>query len=40
MKIIALTAQIVRMPFRFSFKHSLASRSVSDNLIVCATNRS
>ena len=36
MKIIALSVRVIRLPFRFSFKHSLASRNASDNVIVRA----
>jgi L-Ala-D/L-Glu epimerase len=36
MKVIALDAVVVKLPFRFSFKHSLASRNSSENLIVRA----
>ena len=36
MKIVDLKVRVVRLPFRFSFKHSLASRNYSDNVIVCA----
>ena len=36
MKVIALDAAVVKLPFRFSFKHSLASRDSSENLIVRA----
>jgi muconate cycloisomerase len=37
MKIVDLSVHVVRLPFRFSFKHSLASRDRSDNVIVAAT---
>jgi len=36
MKIVSLEAYLIDLPFRFSFKHSLASRSNSQNLIVKA----
>ena len=36
MKIVDLKVRVVRLPFRFSFKHSLASRNYSDNVIVYA----
>jgi len=34
MKIIRVDAFVIRLPFRFSFGHSIASRAYSDNLIV------
>lgn len=34
MKIVSLEARVIKLPFRFSFKHSLASRNFSENLIV------
>ena len=37
MKIVALQARVCNLPFRFAFKHSLASRNHSENLIVGAT---
>ncbi len=37
MKITALSFYIVRLPFRFAFKHSLAERSCSDNIIAKVT---
>lgn len=37
MKITNICATEISLPFRFSFKHSLASRSVSENVIVAAT---
>ncbi len=37
MKISGLEAKVVKLPFRFAFKHSLASRNYSENLIVRAT---
>ncbi len=36
MEIVDLKVRVVRLPFRFSFKHSLASRNYSDNVIVYA----
>jgi L-alanine-DL-glutamate epimerase-like enolase superfamily enzyme len=36
MKVVGLDAVVVKLPFRFSFKHSLASRNSSENLIVRA----
>lgn len=36
MKILDLNVQVIRLPFRFSFKHSLASRNYSDNIVVIA----
>jgi L-alanine-DL-glutamate epimerase-like enolase superfamily enzyme len=36
MKIVSLSARVVKLPFRLSFKHSLASRNFSENLIVRA----
>ncbi|HEY9758062.1 MAG TPA: enolase C-terminal domain-like protein [Oculatellaceae cyanobacterium] len=36
MKIVSLEARVIKLPFRFSFKHSLASRNFSENLIVRA----
>jgi L-alanine-DL-glutamate epimerase-like enolase superfamily enzyme len=36
MKITELSVQVIRLPFRFSFKHSLASHNQSDNVIVRA----
>jgi len=35
-KIKELSVTVIRLPFRFSFKHSLASRNQSDNVIVRA----
>lgn len=34
MKILRVDAFVIRLPFRFSFGHSIASRAYSDNLIV------
>lgn len=34
MKVAHLNASVIRLPFRFSFGHSIASRAYSDNLIV------
>lgn len=36
MKIVDLSVRVVHLPFRFAFKHSLASRNSSDNVIVRA----
>lgn len=36
MKIVDLSVRVLHLPFRFSFKHSLASRNSSDNVIVRA----
>lgn len=37
MKIVAIDAFLITLPFRFSFKHSLAARNCSENLIVRVT---
>lgn len=34
MKILRVDASVIRLPFRFSFGHSIAARAYSDNLIV------
>lgn len=37
MKLLSAEIRIINLPFRFAFKHSLASRSYSENIIVKAT---
>lgn len=37
MKILAIDSFLITLPFRFSFKHSLAARNQSENLIVRVT---
>jgi muconate cycloisomerase len=36
MKIVDVEVRVIRLPFRFSFRHSLASRNSSENVIVSA----